>query len=181
MQISQAGGLIGRLAGSLFKSRPQAEAATKFPRDSTKVSPKNTPMLVDDGKSDRVELSPQAPRPLAASLLIATEQVANKLREQTPLTKQDAIPLRENRVFAAVVALQAVGADGKERLFGWPGGIPAPSSAELEAAYRQVAQRISQLDNVRNPDRVQALRQRILDSNQTNNFSNLADVFKADA
>ena len=92
---------------------------------------------------DRLELSQWAPRPLGSSLFTDSLKTAQSLTNGSTLSEQDMGRLREDKVFSAVTALAAMGMEDADRLpRAWPGGLPAPSSAELAEARRRLAQRL---------------------------------------
>ncbi len=104
-----------------------------------KAAPPEEPQ-VEDKRVDQVSLSPQAPKPLAGNLIREAFAAADALASGGGVSEEETTRLREDRVFAAVSALALLGYDRGEQAF-WPGGIPAPTKAELEAARRRLAQR----------------------------------------
>lgn len=125
---------------------------------------------------DRVDLSPQAPRPLSASYVESAAGTAQKLAGRGKLTSDETQSLREDRVFAAISTLIAVGADpdGGAGLKGWPGGIPAPTGAEMEAAYRRLAQRLDRVDDASDPETAKRGRSAVLEKVRNVDFGELA-------
>lgn len=98
---------------------------------------------------DRVSLSPFAPRPLNASLVRDAFAAAKTMETGGRLSQAQGERLREDRIFAAVAALATLGGDDVEPMRrNWPGGLPVPSSEELEVARRRLAQRLDQVDEV---------------------------------
>lgn len=109
-------------------------------------------------REDRVELSPNAPRPLDARILQRAAAVADSL-EISPETTEK---LRQDRIYAVVGVLAAIARQGAEPQ--WAGGLPAPTKAELAAAYRRIHQRLSRMDTVRNPESMSTIRSEIIES-----------------
>ncbi len=116
------------------------------------------------GAPDRVELSTDAPQPLPADLVERAGDVAWHLAEQEPLTAGQSHSLRQDRIFAALAHLLALGLDKGDPTLHWPTGLPAPSSAELKEAYRRLSQRLLRLDRVRDARHVAQLREHVLDA-----------------
>jgi hypothetical protein len=118
--------------------------------------------VIDDGAEsvDRVSLSSQAPKPLPARLLEDALIVGNELANGGRLPLEKVEQLREDRVFAAVSALAAMGAgdavEARALDFAWPGGLPAPTSEEMEAARRRLAQRLQNLELAGDPGAAQS-------------------------
>ena len=125
---------------------------------------------------DRVDLSPFAPKPLAASMVELAAETAQKLNTTGRLTSDETEALREDRVYAAIATLIASGVNSRagSTLKGWPGGIPAPTSAEIEAAYRRLSQRLDRVEDAENPDSAQRTRTSVLEKARNINFGELA-------
>ncbi|MDR1744835.1 MAG: hypothetical protein LBS30_03675 [Planctomycetota bacterium] len=105
------------------------------------------------GIQDNVSLSPFAPKPLTTGFLEQALSAGRALADGSGVSADTEGRLREDRVFAAVSALTLLGYSKSNPAAGWPGGIPAPSREELEAARRRVAQRPSDAgDAVNVPD-----------------------------
>lgn len=96
------------------------------------------------GVVDSVSLSPYAPKPLAADLFRDAVAAGRDISSGGGLSGDQLARLREDRVFTAVSALSLLGDDGEGATVprDWPGGIPAPTAEELEAARRRLAQRL---------------------------------------
>lgn len=113
---------------------------------------------------DSVTLSAQAPRPLTGDFLEQAMLAGRDLGTGGNLSSESEQRLREDRIFAAVTALAMMGYSGEEAASAsWPGGIPAPSSEELEVARRRLAQRPRQLQEAANPTEVQNERLTLLE------------------
>lgn len=126
---------------------------------------------VDSAKSektnqamDRVDLSPFAPRPLEASIVEDSGLTAEKINKGSKLTTEEVESLREDRVFAALTTLLAVGADPNTKLMGWPGGLPTPTQDEMHAAYRRLTQRMDRVDDTDDPDKTIRMRSETLEN-----------------
>lgn len=102
--------------------------------------------------SDRVELSSAVPKPFSARTFEDALRVSETLATGGSLTSDQDASLREDRVFAALSALIAVGAGGDEAVRVWPGGLPAPTREELEAAYRRLSQRLERSGDAGDPE-----------------------------
>lgn len=113
---------------------------------------------------DRVELSSFAPRPLDAPYVEEAEKVGRELAGTGVLSGENAVRLREDRVFAAVSTLMALGITEKKYPLNWPGGLPRPTSDEMSAAYRRLTQRLSKLNEASDPTNVDASRRATLDN-----------------
>lgn len=91
---------------------------------------------------DRVQLSSGVPRPLAAKVLEEADLLASKLESGGKLKQKDTDALREDRVFAALVAMRLMeNSSGQARAM-WLGGIPSPTKSEIDEAYRRLTQRL---------------------------------------
>lgn len=123
---------------------------------------------------DRVDLSPLAPKPLDASLVEDASGAAAKLTSGKKLTSGEEDALREDRVFATVTTLMALGVDDESRLPGWPVGLPTPSREEMETAYRRISQRLKNVEGAVNPDVAQRGRSELIDKNRNADFAALA-------
>ncbi len=121
---------------------------------------------------DSVSLSPDAPKPLTAEFLSEAFSAGDALAGGGGLSEGDSARLREDRVFAAVSALALMGHDGEQPV-SWPGGLPAPSRAELEAARRRLAQRPRNADQADDPALVQSRRLEILEKIGRRDFGQL--------
>lgn len=106
---------------------------------------------------DRVSLSAQAPKPLSADFLEDALDAGDAMAAGDTLSGENSERLRLDRVFAAVAALELLGENGGQAVT-WPGGLPAPSQAELEAARRRLAQRPQNTEAAENPAAVQSRR-----------------------
>ncbi|MDR3078272.1 MAG: hypothetical protein LBV15_05880 [Planctomycetota bacterium] len=134
---------IGRMFGQL--NAPEAYDARK-----AAVAP-----VGEDGAEavDRVSLSPLAPRPLPARLLEEAVDAGRTLASGGKIRPEKVERMREDRIFAAVSALAAIGLDDVQGLpkISWPGGLPAPSGEEMEAARRRLAQRLAGVEQAEDP------------------------------
>lgn len=120
---------------------------------------------------DTVDLSPFAPKPLAASLFESASGTAAKLTSGASLSPGEVSTLREDRVYAAVAALIAMGTDSESRLPGWPGGLPTPSRYELETAYRRLSQRLENVEATNDPEATQRGRMETIERNRNADFA----------
>ncbi|MDR1611569.1 MAG: hypothetical protein LBT97_02170 [Planctomycetota bacterium] len=110
--------------------------------------------------SDRVELSSAVPKPLPARFVEEAKLASETLAAGGVLSPGQTAALREDRVFAALAAFMAVGATGEAGTVPpWPGGLPAPTRDELEAAYRRLSQRLERPGDADDPEG--ALRSRL--------------------
>lgn len=123
------------------------------------------------GAVDTVDLSPFAPKPLPASLFESAAGTASKLLSGASLSQGETSALREDRVFAAVAALVAMGTDFDSRLPGWPGGLPAPSRNELESAYRRLSQRLENIEATNDPEAARRGRMETIEKNRNADFA----------
>ncbi len=123
---------------------------------------------------DRVDLSPFAPKPLEASVVEDSGLTAEKINKGTKLTSEEMESMREDRVFAALTTLIAVGADPNTKLLGWPGGLPAPTQDEMHAAYRRLTQRMDRVDDTADPEKTIRVRSETLESMRRTNTSQLS-------
>lgn len=121
---------------------------------------------------DQVSLSPEAPKPLTANYLEDALTTGAALATGTKLSEATSNKLREDRVFAAVSALALMGHDSAQTPT-WPGGLPAPTPAELEAARRRLAQRPQNMDQAQNPSQVQMTRMELLEKLNRRDFGQL--------
>lgn len=103
---------------------------------------------------DQVSLSAQAPKPLTADFIKNALDAGETIAAGEPLSEESESRVRLDRVFAAVSALALLGHDGDQPA-SWPGGIPAPSKSELEAARRRLAQRPQHLEQAAEPEQIQ--------------------------
>ncbi len=124
------------------------------------------------GLVDQVSLSPNAPKPLTADFLKDALDAGDTLASGNRLSEESSTRLRQDRVFAAVSALALMGHDG-EQPAAWPGGIPAPNRAELEAARRRLAQRPQNADQTTDAATVQNRRIELLEKIGRRDFGQL--------
>lgn len=117
------------------------------------------------GAVDSVSLSPYAPKPLEATLFEDALSAGKAITSGAKLPDDQEIRLREDRVFAAVSALALLGDDGEDGTLPrqWPGGIPAPTSEELEAARRRLSQRLQNVESAQDAAQLQQERLVILE------------------
>lgn len=125
---------------------------------------------------DKVSLSALAPRPLSARFLEDAAETGRVLGEGGKLSADRMERLREDRVFSAMTVLAAVGEDGSgmEIPRAWPGGLPAPTSEEMEAARRRLAQRLHGVELADNPAGVQETRLELLRKLGKSDFSSFS-------
>jgi hypothetical protein len=160
MNLSGVGGFIGRMFGN--SSVPQAYTQVRQGiRENTNS---------ESALTDRVELSANAPKPLQAKDLEYASQIADKLKNGEKLSVGDQEYLREDRVFAATVVLSLLGKGVNLESVNWSTGLPAPSEAEMNEAYRRVSQRLQDLDQVADKDGVRDLRRNIIDNLRGTDF-----------
>lgn len=153
MAIPVIGGLIGRM----FSNQ---EARSSY--GASRAQP-----AVDGGArtrgDDTVELSADVPEPLQGRLFRDAAAIGKKLAEGRELTPQENARLREDRVFAALATINAIGLKGNGGSIDWPGGFPVPTADEMAAAYRRLTQRLQNLNTLRDPEAMQQIRQTVLD------------------
>ena len=137
MTIPVLGGLIGRLFG-------HQEVAQAYKTRRSMVAGAEEAPAAQGG--DLVSLSEKAPSPLPARMLEEAQEVSAKLSQGEPLTGSQEARLREDRVFAAVVALSLVGVDRVGKDFAWPAGFPIPTSEELAAAAETMQAQAQKLE-----------------------------------
>lgn len=125
---------------------------------------------------DRVDLSSLAPKPLDASVVEDSGSTAEKINKGTRLTSEEEANLREDRIYAALTTLMAVGADPETQLLGWPGGLPAPTKDEMQAAYRRLTQRMDRVDDAQDPEKTLRMRSETLGTMRRINTSQLSSV-----
>lgn len=112
---------------------------------------------------DSVSLSANVPRPLTANDFRAAVNAGKTMASSGTLDINSTRRLREDRVFNALSALALMGERGTEEgMTGWPGGIPAPSSEELEEARRRLSQRLSRTEGLPDPAAAQEERLELL-------------------
>ncbi len=113
--------------------------------------------------SDMVSLSPFAPKPLSASLFEEALDTSRMFSAGENLSTTQIERLREDRVLHAISALALLGENGETGMtLAWPGGLPTPTSEEMEAARRRLSQRL-QFDKVNgDPEEVQFNRMELL-------------------
>ncbi|MBN2711506.1 MAG: hypothetical protein JXR97_03600 [Planctomycetes bacterium] len=158
--IQTVGGFIGRLFGNNSVAQAYSPATRKaVGGESSRAS-----------GMDIVELSPHAPRPLDSREVEDVNSVANKFNSGETLSGAETEKLRQDRVFTALAVLAAL-SKGNGESPKWPGGFPEPTAAELDAAYRRLAQKMTNLDSVRNPEEMQQLREKVLDDFKGADFS----------
>lgn len=92
------------------------------------------------------------------------------------LSSETSERLREDRIFAAVAALAALGDEGSDGVTqrSWPGGIPSPTREELEAARRRIAQRLQNTDDTDNAEALQTERVELMRKIGKRDFSELS-------
>lgn len=97
---------------------------------------------------DQVSLSPFVPKPFGARFFEEARDAGRALANGEKLAAADVERLREDRIFAAMSALAAIGDDGSDSSMrrSWPGGIPIPTPEEMEVARRRLSQRLGNVD-----------------------------------
>lgn len=134
------------------------------------------------GVMDSVSLSAMAPKPLTTGFLEQALSVGRSLGEGTKISSETEDRLREDRVFAAVSALSLLGyGKGDNTMGGWPGGIPAPSREELEAARRRLAQRPSDSGDSANPEAIMNERVELMRKVGKSDLADMAFTMSASA
>lgn len=140
-------------------------------------SQKATAAAVADeaARVDNVTLSAFAPKPLTADFLEDAISTGNKLGDGESASNGEKQRMREDRIFAAMCALTLIGYTGEGGMPAtWPGGIPVPTSEELETARRRLAQRPSDPEKTENPEQLQQDRLELLQKLSKQNFSEYA-------
>lgn len=125
---------------------------------------------------DKVDLSPLVPKPLSAAYVEDAYATAEKLGQGGKLAANEAEALREDRVYAALTALMALGGDSDAQQLKWPGGLPAPTREEMQAAYRRLSQRLDKLDEAGDPEQAQLSRIKTLEGMRKTDMGELADT-----
>lgn len=133
------------------------------------------------GIRDSVSLSAMAPKPLTTGFLEQAMATGRSLGEGTKISSETEGRLREDRVFAAVSALSLLGYNGESSVSGWPGGIPAPTREELEAARRRLAQRPSDTGDAANPGSIANERVELMQKIGKSDLADLAYTMSASA
>lgn len=125
---------------------------------------------------DAVEWSASLPAPLSDSDLAAAHRVYEALRGGRA-GAEGAGPLREDRVLAALVVLEALEVDPRNGLRLWPPGVPSPTAEELEVAYRRLTQRLDSASRHGNGERLrhwQMRRRELLEAHRMSDMHALA-------
>lgn len=164
MAVQIAGGSAG-VIGRMFAKRNVQEIYSKQRTATEEADDRITDAV------DRVDLSPFAPKPLAASLVESASGTAAKLLTGASLTSVEESALREDRVFAAVATLIAMGGNADSPLPGWPGGLPTPTRQELETAYRRLSQRLENVEAASDPEAALRGRVETIEKNRNADFS----------
>lgn len=162
MVLDGVQGYLSRTFGGA--TQPETQGSKPKPRPAT--NPVAAP-----GR-DVVELSAHAPRPLSAQMLQTSSEIRDHILANTPLSASQERVLRTDRVHAAVVTLGVLMQSGVDQP-AWPGGFPAPSSEELQEAYRRLSQRLQDPDAVDDPGAVQDTRLALLDAYRSVDFTTL--------
>ncbi|MDR1535526.1 MAG: hypothetical protein LBU64_10600 [Planctomycetota bacterium] len=154
MSVQIGGGVfsnIGRMFGRL--NAPEVYGNGK----SREIEPESATA----GGIDQVNLSSLAPKPLSARLLEEAVAAGRELNRGR-VSPGNGERLREDRVFAAVSTLAALGFDEiKGSELSWPGGIPVPTREELEAARRRLAQRLDSPEQAENREAAGRIREEL--------------------
>lgn len=170
--VANVGGLINRLYG-------QGSVAETYALSTrNRISGKTEEAAATSGL-DRVDLSANAPRPVSASLVEDATSTAVKIANGVDLTDEEMSRIRADRVYAAVAALSALGMTGENGQLAWPGGLPAPTEAELKAAYQRISQRLENTDEAANPLAAQDERLQILDTYRNADFGLVANQIES--
>ncbi|MCL2001204.1 MAG: hypothetical protein FWG74_07195 [Planctomycetes bacterium] len=153
--------------GRMFAKRnvPEAYSLTKAAGTADPESP--------SGQIDQVSLSPFAPRPLPARLFEEALDSGRLMGQGKKLPDGLQKRIREDRIFAAVSALAAIGETGEETGMtrAWPAGLPVPTPEEMEMARRRLTQRFWQLDQAEAPAAAQQQRVELLNRIGQRNFA----------
>lgn len=115
------------------------------------------------GTVDTVSLSRFVPKPLPADYLEDAIAYGKEIASGGKLSQKDTERVRLDRVFTALVALEALGDNGETMPRMWPAGLPVPSEEELEEARRRLAQRLQDVDLAADAEYVQSERLRLLE------------------
>jgi len=172
MSMSVSDTLIGRMFA-------RSEMASMYARQ--KNADQSRDETVDGtAQGDRVELSANAPRPLDARMIDEAVQVAQRMASGQTLSPSQTQRLREDRVFASLTALFAVGANKGRIGDAWfEGNAEAPSGMELESTFRRLSQRVAELDQSMDPRKVEESRLAALEAFRGIDFQELARVLSA--
>ena len=128
-------------------------------------------------RMDRVELSANAPKPLDAGQMARANQLAERIANGESLKPRDMTELRNDRVFVAMVTLEALRLARPGMRVQWPGGFPRPNQAEMEEAYRRIAQRPRNLETVNDSEQIVERRRELLAHHRNTDFAELEDAF----
>jgi hypothetical protein len=108
-------------------------------------------------QADQVELSSGVPTGFTLREMDEADRLADHFETGKAVSWRDENRLRQDRVFTALAALvllykNSSGAAGSA----WPGMLPRPSAAELEAAYRKLSQRLRQEQTAFRPEEAES-------------------------
>lgn len=137
----QVGERLGVNLGLMYARQSAPTAYTRRQTDSTtqRAGAGNGSEGVDS-----VVLSRNVPRPISAADFVEALETGQSLADDESLSSGQKSKMREDRVFAALVALTLVGEDAS----GWPGGLPQPTREEVAEARRRLSQRLDGLESV---------------------------------
>lgn len=173
MAVGSVGGLIGQLMGG-HSARQEYGRNQPSPGEDVVAAKARVTAI------DTVELSPDVPRPLPASVLANATEAADALDRGEALPNRALLNLREDRVLLAVAAMRIRGGD-PDKNFQWPGGLPGPSAEEMEAAYRRLTQRLTENESDSDAPALNAERLDLLDRYRRADFATFAATFDAAA
>lgn len=166
---NHAFGNIGRMFAR--QNVPTVYARQRSAGDATGVE-------TTESNMDSVSLSAFAPKPLDAVDFETAMEYSGYLSGggKGMATAAAEERLREDRIFAAVSALAAMGVSGEgfELPNRWPGGIPVPTREELEVARRRLSQRLQNVDQTSDPEKVQLDRTALVEKLRKRDFGALA-------
>ncbi len=92
---------------------------------------------------EKVELSQRVPQQIPVATMKASGEIAETLLQGENVSRSDQKALREDRVLAALTGMRILQQQAGVTEKVWLSGIPRPSEAEMQEAYRRLTQRLS--------------------------------------
>lgn len=151
---------------------PQAQESAQ-PAATVTLSSRALPRTIVNSY-EKVELSSRVPQQISVSTMQASERIANAVMSGGNLGRADMKAVRESRVLAALTGMRVLQAQTGENAKVWLSGVPAPTKAEMQEAYRRLTQRLSQPTETGELMRQNAQRINLLESFRAQDFRGFA-------
>lgn len=160
-------------AGATSGQGAQNAEQTASPAARVTLSSRALPKTIVNSY-EKVELSARVPEQIPVSTMKASGELASTMLEGGSLSRNEQRALREDRVLAAITGMRILQQQTGELQKIWCSGVPSPTPAELEEAYRRLTQRLSNPADTSDLLTQNAERVGLLEAFRTRDFSGLS-------